>query len=74
MSSEKPFQYEKSDTDFFFFFYPFNFKRFFSLESDTTQIENSKKKLFATLDTYDKILSKQKYIAGDVHIVPLSSN
>jgi len=46
----------------------FKFQRFFSFKSDTTEIENAKRKLFATLDTYEKILSKQKYIAGDVHI------
>jgi len=40
----------------------------FGAQSNTDEIEKAKKTLFATLDIYEKILSKQKYIAGDVHI------
>ncbi|KAF5350661.1 hypothetical protein D9756_008527 [Leucocoprinus leucothites] len=40
-------------------------KRFFNLPTDEKDVEFRKKNLFATYDTYERILSKQKYIAGD---------
>lgn len=40
-------------------------KRLLGAQSNTDEIEKAKKTLFATLDIYEKILSKQKYIAGD---------
>ena len=40
--------------------------RMFSLTSDQEVADNALKQLEVKLDVYDQILSKQKYVAGDV--------
>ena len=46
---------------------------FLSIKGDEVRAEENKAKLEATLRVYDTILSKQKYLAGDVSFLPLLS-
>ncbi|KXN81864.1 Glutathione S-transferase 3 [Leucoagaricus sp. SymC.cos] len=48
-------------------------KKYFGLETDANTVAESKSRLYAKLDAYEMILSKQKYIAGDVYPL-ISSN
>lgn len=43
-------------------------RTFFNKPTDKEVVESSLKELGLRLDVYDQILSKQKYIAGDVSL------
>lgn len=47
---------------------------FLNIEGDQKLIEDSLSKLAANLDVYETILSKQKYLGGDVNFLYSSGN
>ena len=53
------------------------YSRYRGLEPDQAVLEGHLRELGAKMDVYDKILSKQKYLGGDVHtsyIIPHTTN
>jgi glutathione S-transferase len=46
--------------------YSFTLIRFFAREANLDAVEEAKKEILAKMDIYENILSKQKYLAGDV--------
>jgi len=50
------------------------FKRYYGLETDQAVLDQHVKDLSVKLEVYDQILSKQRYLAGDVRTYILSSD
>jgi glutathione S-transferase len=50
------------------------FKRYYGLETDQAVLDQHVKDLSVKLEVYDQILSKQRYLAGDVRTCIFSSD